>query len=412
MDAEISIEPVRRDDSTLLVVSGRLDAESAGDLRRAVEEEVRRGGHAITLGLEAVSFLSSAGIRVLFETQRAARDAGGSCRIVSMSEPVRRVLELTRLLSVLSGDGRSPDSARSSTAAADERSGAALLVGLEPPTGAPLAGAVVGSAAALAGDVTTHRVKVPRHAFALGLAAIAEDVPPADRTGELVAVCGAVYHRPPQPFAAVDYLVGTGDLVPEIEVAHGLVWHGLPSGRCGFEPADEGAVPLPDLVNALLTCSATDTIAVVVVGEIHGLVGVELIRPLTAATAVAGPLTGRRDVTASWLGFAREPVHARRTAAVVGVASRRPGGPLSEFLRPWGDGGVSGHFHAVVFPLRPLRRGPADLAGTIADLAALPPVAVMHLLDDPRPIFGSGRSEFVRGGCWFAPLEVGAETPA
>jgi hypothetical protein len=30
----------------------------------------------------------------------------------------------------------------------------------------------------------------------------------------------------------------------------------------------------------------------------------------------------------------------------------------------------------------------------------------MHLLDDPEPVLGSGRSEFVRGGCWFAPLTV------
>jgi hypothetical protein len=56
--------------------------------------------------------------------------------------------------------------------------------------------------------------------------------------------------------------------------------------------------------------------------------------------------------------------------------------------------------------LRPLRRGAVALATTVADLAASEPLAVMHLLDDPEPVLGSGRSEFVRGGCWFAPLTV------
>jgi hypothetical protein len=33
----------------------------------------------------------------------------------------------------------------------------------------------------------------------------------------------------------------------------------------------------------------------------------------------------------------------------------------------------------------------------------------MHLVADPQPILGSGESEFVRGGCWFAPLAVDAQ---
>jgi hypothetical protein len=30
----------------------------------------------------------------------------------------------------------------------------------------------------------------------------------------------------------------------------------------------------------------------------------------------------------------------------------------------------------------------------------------MHLIADPRPVLGSGVSEFVRGAAWFAPLAV------
>lgn len=98
---DIDIQRAAADDSVELAVRGRLDAESAGELRQAVAAEVRRGMHLITLDLNGVSFLSSAGIRVLFETQREARGAGGDCHVRSASGPVRKVLELTRLDRIL-----------------------------------------------------------------------------------------------------------------------------------------------------------------------------------------------------------------------------------------------------------------------------------------------------------------------
>jgi hypothetical protein len=57
-----------------------------------------------------------------------------------------------------------------------------------------------------------------------------------------------------------------------------------------------------------------------------------------------------------------------------------------------------------VFAFRPVRREPGDLAQLVASLAAAPPVAIMHLLADPAPLVGSGKSEFVRGAAWFWPL--------
>jgi hypothetical protein len=80
---------------------------------------------------------------------------------------------------------------------------------------------------------------VPRHAFGLGLAALADDRQLSTIAGEMLAACGAVFHRSPQPFAAVDYSLAEGNLVPEVLLASGLIWEGVPSGRAGFEPADE-----------------------------------------------------------------------------------------------------------------------------------------------------------------------------
>jgi len=173
-------------------------------------------------------------------------------------------------------------------------------------------------------------------------------------------------------------------------------------------------VRLDELIEAVLAQTDAATIALVVAGEARGLVGAELIRPLAESREGDSPLAGTRDVTATWLSFSREPVYARHTAVVVGVVARGGGsGPLAEFVRPVPGRSFASHCHAVVFPYRPLRRGGLDLAVTVTDLAASTPLAVLHLVADPHPVLGSGRSELARGSVWFAPLDVGeGETPA
>jgi len=417
-----------------LAVSGRIDAETGEELEHAVAEELRRGHHAIRLDCSGVSFLSSAGIRILFNVHRAAKTAGGLCLIGAASEPVGRVLELTRLAPLLRESKRAqatppagatqppgkPQAASPNTAsalpsiAADLRVGNILFIGMQSPGTSGLQAEICGAA----DDVLLGRVSeatsrpVPRHAFGLGLAALADDRPILAIAGEMLAACGAVFYRSPQPFAAIDYSLAEGNLVPDVQLASGLIWNGLPSGRAGFEPADEEpAVQLDELATAVLEQSKADCIAMVVVAEVHGLVGVELIRPLGEVTDDDHPQTSDPAVAARWLSFSREPVQARHTALIVGVVTRgRPNGPLAEFVRPLGVNGPLGHAHAAIFPLRPLKRGGADLVTTVDDLAASTPLAVMHLLGDPQPVFGSGQSELVRGCCWFAPLSVTGET--
>ena len=160
--------------------------------------------------------------------------------------------------------------------------------------------------------------------------------------------------------------------------------------------------------SALVTVAGGGPLGFVAVGEVHGLIGAELVRPLSEATADDHPRAGTADVAARWLTFSREPAHARRTALVVGVVAMPPDGPLAAALRPLdpaGDRTLVGHVHAAVFPFRPVRRAPGDAAELVAGLASTPPVAVMHLLADPNPLVGSGRSELVRGVAWFGPLE-------
>jgi len=411
----ITIDRRETQDCLELVVVGRLDAEHASELARVVDDELRRGHHALALDLRGCGFLSSAGIRVLFEIHRAAQGVGGRCLVRSASDPVRKVLELTRLAPLLMEQAPGPPAQPPAapfprSQAIDVHCGSIRFIGLEPGPAAPLRGRLIGTPGhAMPADLAASaRLRLPQHVFAIGLAALADDTPLPTRAGEMLAACGVAFDRRPQPFSVVDYLAAAGDLVPEVDVAAAITWEGIPQGRAGFEAADdEEAVPLDELIGHLFGQTAADTLAIVVVGEVQGLVGAELIRPLAEATATDRPGSPHREIAARWLSFSREPAHARRTALIVGVATRgAPAEPLASFVRPLGSSATQGHFHAAVFPLRPLKRGSGDLATTVADITASEPLGLMHLLADPQPVLGTGRSQLVRGRCWFAALAI------
>jgi anti-sigma B factor antagonist len=410
---DLYIESTASGEAVDLVATGRIDAETAADLAAAVAEELRRGRHEIRLDLHAVTFLSSAGIRGLFETQRAARTAGATCFVSRASDPVRRVLDLTRLTPLLMGNvaAETRAAAGGGEAPSEEVSFRSVRLGPLARPSAAVLGRLVGSdCLASVGRPTGVRTHVARDGFALGLGALAAGEPSADRAGELVAACGAVFHRPPHSHASIDYTLPAGDLTAEIDMAFGLVWRGIPSGRAGFEPVDDAAsVSLDELSLALLDVSGAAAIAFVVIADVAGLVGAELIRPLTDASPADSPRCSTRAVAARWISFSREPVYPRHTALLVGVACRDAGNPsFASFLRPIGTQNVRGHVHTAVFPGRPLGRAATDLTETVADLTGSTPDAVLHLLADPQPVLGSGRSELVRGTAWFAPLEITA----
>jgi len=425
---DLRIERNERKEAVVLTLVGRLDADTGGDLESAVRAELSHGYHTIRLDLHEVNFLSSAGIRNLFETQRTAKAAGGTCFVTAASGTVRKVLDLTRLTPILmepAAAGQAPAAGREPTDTSgqggrkppiDVRSGTVQLLALEEPHGPAVVGELIGSSVdALAGrSVAVARRQLTRQACGLGIGAITDATATTARAGELAAVCGTLFHRPPHPHAMVDYVVPTGDLKAEATLLSGLVWTGLPSGRAGFEPAgDEVRVGVDALVQGLFGHAPAETLAVVIAGEVHGLVGAELIRPLNEASDADTPLAGRRDTTASWLSFSREPVYARHTALIVGVARRGGVGndALTPFLRPVPGRELAAHLHAVVFPYRPLRRGGVDLSATVGDLSGSAPVAVLHLIVDPQPVLGSGCSELVRGSLWYAPLEIRAAAP-
>jgi hypothetical protein len=152
----------------------------------------------------------------------------------------------------------------------------------------------------------------------------------------------------------------------------------------------------------------------VLVGETDGLVGTALRRSPIDIPAATDPFA--HPHARDWLSMTSEPEHARKTALLVGVATRAPDPALAPFVRPLsgsGPPGLQGHFHAAVVPYRPLPIGPFEMTSTVQKLFDPGRVeTVLHLLGDSRPIVGAGESTFTRGAFWFVPLAASGGGPA
>ena len=224
--------------------------------------------------------------------------------------------------------------------------------------------------------------------------------------GSALAAGGAAAYLPGDANGVPDYVVSEGALQPSLHVVYALACDMSGAALVRFDAGAGGSLGLNAILRACLELSGAATAGIVAVAESAGLIGAALRRsPFgeAAPSRVALEFPAVRE----WISFTPERSHLRSVSLVGGIVSRPVEGPLRRFLRPLGmDDALVGHLHAAVFRYRPLRKGALDLAATVAGLFEDgAPLAVLHLLNDDRPIVGGGESLMVRGACWVAPIE-------
>ena len=83
-----------------LAASGEIDAHTAPTLAAAIDA----AGPDVALDLSGVEFVDSSGLRVLIDAHQRLTDAGGGLRLTALSEPVRRLLEISGVSDYLGVD--------------------------------------------------------------------------------------------------------------------------------------------------------------------------------------------------------------------------------------------------------------------------------------------------------------------
>ena len=92
----------RLDGIPIARLSGEVELSNAAGLRRALIDSVSNEDSALVIDLDGVTYLDSAGIRMLFTLQRKLTDRRQRLAIVLASHsPVRRSLELSGVLATI-----------------------------------------------------------------------------------------------------------------------------------------------------------------------------------------------------------------------------------------------------------------------------------------------------------------------
>jgi anti-anti-sigma factor len=385
-------------------LEGRMDAAWSGTVGKTLQETLLVGCHSVILDLGKVSYVSSAGIRILMLLAKQLKSIGGRLQISDQSQQVREVLEMVGFHRLIDGPSAQtlPTAPAISPAIPKEQAwcwNELELQVYELANSASQHGTLIGDPL---NAVTSRSLRMTAERLAIGLGSIGNEINPS-RAGELLAVQGLAISLPGNDPGHPDWMVSEGDLVPDIRLHYGLSTEGPFRYLLRFGSQPENLpVGLSTLTEAVLARCETDLASFVIVAESASLVGAALQSPADALGEdwFAYPALRERML------FTAEPAHASETCLIVGLASRAPGGRLATFMRPaCKDSNIHLHSHAAVVPYRPVRKGLIDLAATLETLMESQLLrGVLHLLNDEREGIGAGESHLRRGAIWCAPV--------
>ena len=142
----LEIESETQGEFRVLRLVGRLDTETSSDFELAAHDFTTAGDRRFVVDLAGISYVSSAGLRVLLALAKQTETPGGSLRLSGLSHGVRQVFDLSGFSKLFSISPDVSSALRGETAksSAEVAKAAANLLG-------------AGSAAAKTGATSTGR---------------------------------------------------------------------------------------------------------------------------------------------------------------------------------------------------------------------------------------------------------------
>ena len=95
----MTIEKKINNDAATLIISGRLDTQTAPELENELDA-VLTGLKELTFDMTNLEYVSSAGLRVILKAQKAM-NAQGSMKLIGVNDSIMEVFDITGFLDIL-----------------------------------------------------------------------------------------------------------------------------------------------------------------------------------------------------------------------------------------------------------------------------------------------------------------------
>ena len=96
----LQLDTQRDGDVATILAEGEVDLYSSPNLRDAILGAIKAGASSVRVNLSSVQYMDSSGVATLVEGLKASQAKKAQFSLVALSEPVNKVLQLSRLDSV------------------------------------------------------------------------------------------------------------------------------------------------------------------------------------------------------------------------------------------------------------------------------------------------------------------------
>jgi len=352
----MNIHSKRCDNSIVLEVQGRIDGISAPELKRAIDHHAATGERLLILDFSAVSYMSSAGLRIIVQGQKSLKPLGGDLILVAIPELVRdifRVSGMDQFITILPDfqtvqQSIQPD-ARNHARVITEPDGSFYEWKKGPDGHGHYF--LIGNNGKLAQAAYRQQdnvvVKPARIRFGFGLAALGEDFDDFKSLyGETLIVGHHFFSYPAVERPRVDFSLYQPGSDPSFNFLYGLGMNGNFSGVLRFDSSQEPA-DLAKLAEVAGKMTDAPLFAVVILAKSGGIQWMHLKKtPILENHPENGTIFDAVNFH-QWMNFTPEPDDFNKTVVAYGIVGKNICSVPPELMPLFpGDGNM--HIHAAI----------------------------------------------------------------
>ena len=369
----------------IIEIEGRIDGLTSSTLNKTFEQLSEDGNHKLVVDFSAVSYISSAGLRVFLQAQKKLRPVGGEIILLSMQESamdVFRVSGLNNLFRIISKLEELGDAEPLAVSPAGREEHFISDDGIfqwefrDVPNG-HYSG--IGNSAKLRSGNYTIRdivtISQTELQFGLGLASIGESLMDYNSLfGESMLVDHHFFGYPAMEMPAVDYAWYSKTYPGPVHFLHGFSFSG--DFRLCLRFSSATSVSLLSLARTSAKISGNNFFGLVMVGKSAGIYGLNLKKIPWQENSPDPPDILHESNFPSWFDFPVEDTDIHKTIVAVGIYSCS--GSEEEL-----------HMHGVVFSKGLLGKTGMDVHAELQRIVqGSEPLRVVHLLEESRFVNG------------------------
>jgi len=368
----------------LIEAEGRIDGLTSSTINKSFEQAAEDGNHNIIVDFSAVSYISSAGLRVFLQAQKKLKPIGGEVILLSMQETAIDVFRISgmhnlfRMITSLAELGDVQELVATGRAGehffSDDRiyEWESRDVPDGKYSGIGNAGKLNSSSFSRQDIITISQTDLQ---FAVGLASVGETVRDyCDLFGESLLAAHNFFGYPAAEQPAVDYAWYSKTHPGAVHFLHGFRFSGEFRSLIRFD--SRTPLELLSIARKSAEISGKDFFGLVLVGKSAGIYGLNLKKIPWQENAPHLPGIMHETNFPDWFDFPVEDTDLHNTVLAVGIYSKS--GDEEEL-----------HMHGVIFAKGLAGKSGMDLNAELQRLIhASEPLRVVHLLEDSRFFYG------------------------